>query len=101
MNTRHTWMLGLAALGLALATSAQANPQGRYERNGLDGSFMLAKRDSRDDVREEPRTSDKDARSSKREAERDEPPGYGYGYERRQQHDKPERKDDTPRQPRR
>ncbi len=101
MNTRHTWMLGLAALGLALATSAQANPDGRYNPDGMNESFMVAKRDSRDDVREEPLTSNKDARSSKREAERDEPPGYGYGYERRQQQDKPDRKDNTPRQPRR
>ena len=95
MNTRHTWMLGLAALGLALAAPAQANP------DGLDESFMVAAHDTRDRVRQEPRNENKDTRSSnKREAERNEPQGYGYGYERRQQQDQPDNKGNAPRQPR-
>jgi hypothetical protein len=96
MNTPYTWMLGLAALGLALAAPVQANP------DGLDGSFMVARRDTRDDVRQDPRAESKDTRSSnKREAGRDEPPGYGYGYERRQQQDQAGNKGNAPRQPRR
>ncbi|MGA9163865.1 MAG: hypothetical protein WBZ31_05360 [Thiobacillus sp.] len=96
MNTPYTWMLGLAALGLALATPAQANP------DGLDGSFMVARRDTRDDVRQDPRAAEnKGARSpGKREAGRDEPSSYGYGYERRQQQDQPGNKGNAPRQPR-
>ena len=95
MNTRDTWMLGLAVLGLALAAPAQANP------NGLDGSFMVAARDSRDDARQEPRNENKDTRNSKRDTRRDEPSSYGYGYERRQQQDQqPDNKGNAPRQPR-
>ena len=94
MTTRNTWMLGLAALGLALAAPAQANP------DGLDGSFMVAARDTRDDARQEPRTENKDTRNSKRDTRRDEPSSYGYGYERRQQQDQPDNKGNAPRQPR-
>lgn len=95
MNTRHIAMLGLAALGLALAVPAQANP------NGLDGAFMLAQRDSRDEARQYPRADSRDSRNSRREAERDQPAGYGYGYERRQQQDQADDKDREPRRPRR
>lgn len=95
MNTRHIAMLGLTALGLALAVPAQANP------HGLDGSFMLAQRDSRDEARQDPRGGNRDTRNSRREAERNEPAGYGYGYERRQQQDQADGKDREPRPPRR
>lgn len=95
MNTRHTGMLGLIALGLALAAPAQANP------DGLDGSYMVAQRDTRKESRQDPRAESKDTRNSKREAERNEPSGYGYGYERRQQHDQADDKSREPRQPRR
>lgn len=95
MNTHQIGMLGLTVLGLALAVPAQANP------HGLDGSFMVAQRDSRNDARQDPRADDRDARNSKREAERNEPAGYGYGYERRQQQDQAGGKDREPRPPRR
>ena len=95
MNIRHIAMLGLTALGLALAVPAQANP------NGLDGAFMLAQRDSRDEARQDPRTDNRDSRNSRREAERNERAGYGYGYERRQQQDQADGKDREPRPPRR
>ena len=78
MNTRQTWIFGLAALGLALAVPVQAAP------DFMDGAFIVAKRDRADEVRPDPRDARKDDRASKREA-RDEPQGYGYGYERRQQ----------------
>jgi len=95
LNTRYAWMAGVAALGLALATPAQANPE------GLDGSFRLAARDARDDVRQDQRNDKQDTRSSnKREAGRNEPQGYGYGYERRQQQDQGDSKDRSSRQPR-
>ena len=97
MNTRHIAMLGLTALGLALSVPAQASP------NGLDGSFMLAQRDNRDEARQDPRADNRDIRNSRREAERNERAGYGYGYERRQQQDQGQAdgKDREPRQPRR
>ena len=80
INTRHTWIFGLAALGLAIAAPVQATP------DFMDGAFMVAKRDQRDEARQDQRDTRKDERRpSRREAERDEPRGYGYGYERRQQ----------------
>ncbi len=78
MNTRQLWMFGLAALGLAITVPVQAAP------DFMDGAFIVAKRDRADEVRPDPRDARKDDRASKREA-RDEPQGYGYGYERRQQ----------------
>jgi hypothetical protein len=81
MNTRHTWIFGLATLGLALAAPVQAAP------DFMEGAFIVAKRDRADDVREDRRDARKDdRRAARREAEREEPRGYGYGYERRQQH---------------
>jgi len=78
MNTRKTWIFGLAALGLALAAPVQAAP------DFMDGAFIVAKRDRADEARQDPRDARRDdRRASKREA-RDEPQGYGYGYERRQ-----------------
>lgn len=99
MNGRHIWIVGLTALGWMLAAPAQANP------HDPDGSFMVAKYDSRDDVRPDQRDENKERRGgSKHKAERDDPSGYGYGYERRQQQDQggsKDRKDRSSRQPRR
>ena len=80
MNARHIGILGLAALGLAMAAPVQAAP------DFMDGAFVVAKRDRVDEVRPDPRDDRRDTRrDSRREAEREEPHGYGYGYERRQQ----------------
>ena len=80
MNTRQTWIFGLAALGLAVAAPVHAAP------DFMDGAFIVAKRDRGDEVRQDPRDARKDdRRGAKRGAERDDPQGYGYGYERRQQ----------------
>lgn len=80
MNTRHRGWIGLAALGLALAGPVHAAP------DYLDGAFIVAKRERGEDVRPAPRGDRRDAPRDRREAEREEPRGYGYGYERRQQH---------------
>ena len=98
MNVRHTWIVGLSALGWMLIAPAQANP------HDPEGVFMVAKRDSRDEVRPDQRDENRERRGGKHEAERDDPSGYGYGYERRQQQDRPDgedRKDRSSRQPRR
>jgi hypothetical protein len=86
MNTQKTWIFGLAALGLALAAPVQAAP------DFMDDAFMVAKNDRGGEVRQEPRAPRKDVppegdkrRATKRETVREEPQGYGYGYERRQQ----------------
>jgi hypothetical protein len=85
MNKRHTAIFGLAALGLALAAPVQAAP------NFMDDAFIVAQRDRGDELRQDPRDARRDAQSerekrrAKRAAERDEPDGYGYGYERRHQ----------------
>lgn len=87
MNTRHRWIFGWAALGLALASQAQAAPE------FPESAFMVASNDRGDEVRPDPRDARKaerpveegKRRASRREARRDEPQGYGYGYERRTQ----------------
>ncbi|MGE5732802.1 MAG: hypothetical protein ACM37U_12720 [Gemmatimonas sp.] len=80
MNTWHIGILGLAALGLAMAAPVQAAP------DFMEGAFIVAKRDRVDEVRPDPGDDRRDTRrDSRREAEREEPHGYGYGYERRQQ----------------
>ncbi|HBU30085.1 MAG: hypothetical protein A2X71_01125 [Thiobacillus sp. GWE1_62_9] len=80
MNTRKTWIFGMAALGLALAAPVHAAP------DFIDGAFMVAKRERADEVRPDPRDARRDdRRANRRDAEREEPRGYGYGYERRQQ----------------
>ena len=80
MNKRQLWIFGLATLGLALAGPVQAAP------DYMDGAFIVAKRDQPDEVRPDQNAARKDKRrAAKREAEREEPQGYGYGYERRQQ----------------
>lgn len=94
MSTRYTWMLGLSVVGLALTAPVQASTDGR------DGSFMLARNDTSDSVRQEPRDEKKAPRSKQPEAERTDPAGYGYGYERRQHQDQADSKDRPPRQPR-
>jgi hypothetical protein len=83
-TTRHIGILGLAALGLAVAAPVQAAP------NFMEGAFIVAKRDRSDEVRQDQRDvrgDDRRAtrRETEREVERNEPQGYGYGYERRQQ----------------
>lgn len=83
MNTRHIAIFGMAALGLTLAIPAQAAPR------HLEGAFVVAKRESRDQVRQDPRDARGDARRDRRrDAEQEEPRGYGYGYERRQEQDR-------------
>ena len=79
MKTRHGGWIGLAALGLALAGPVHAAP------DYLDGAFIVAKRDRGEDIRQAPRDDRKETRRDRREAEREEARGYGYGYERRQQ----------------
>ena len=86
MNTRQIWIFGLTALGLVMAAPVQAAP------DFMDGAFIVVKNDRGDEVRQDQREPRKDAppkgdksRASKREAVREEPQGYGYGYERRQQ----------------
>lgn len=81
MDTRQTWIIGLAALGLAMASPVHAAP------DYMDGAFVVAKRDRGDEARPDRRDAHKpdQRRATRREAERNEPPGYGYGYERRQQ----------------
>jgi hypothetical protein len=91
MNTRHTAIFGLAVLGLALAAPVQAAP------DFMDDAFVVAQRDRGDEFRQDRRDARRDAqsegdkqRASRRAAERDEPEGYGYGYERRHQQQGPE-----------
>ena len=84
VNTRHIGILGLAALGLAVAAPVQA------AADFMEGAFIVAKRDRSDEVRQDQRDvrgDDRRAtrRETEREVERNEPQGYGYGYERRQQ----------------
>ena len=89
MNTRHTWIVGLAALGLALAAPVQAAP------DLMDGAFIVAKRDRGDEVRPDRRDARKDERrAAGHEAETEEPQGYGYGYERRRQKQQRQRPED-------
>ena len=80
MNARQLGMFGLAALGLALAAPVHAAP------DFMDDAFIVAKRDRADEARQDQRDARKDERrATRREAGREEPQGYGYGYERRQQ----------------
>jgi hypothetical protein len=78
--TRKSWVIGVAALGLAVAIPAQAAP------DFMDGAFIVAKQDRGEETRTDQRDAGKgERRASKRKADRDEPESYGYGYERRQQ----------------
>ncbi|HMM47045.1 MAG TPA: hypothetical protein PKC12_03595 [Thiobacillaceae bacterium] len=86
-------LLGVAALGLAFAIPAHAAP------GYPEGAFIVAKREARDEARQNPRDTRGDARRDRRgEAGSEESRGYGYGYERRQQKD---RDDDERRRDRR
>ncbi len=76
MNARNNLILGAAVLGLALAAPVQAAP------DFIEGSFIVAKRDQPDESRQDKRETRK---VDRRDARRETPPGYGYGYERRQQ----------------
>lgn len=87
-SLRSAVLFGLAALGLALTTPVQAGP------NRMDDAFIVARRDHGNDVRQDRRDVRRDEhsdeyrrRAPKREAEYEEPEGYGYGYERRHQED--------------
>ncbi len=80
MNARNNLILGAAVFGLALAAPVQAAP------DFIDGSFIVAKRDQPDEARQDKRNARKgDRRDARHEAGHETPPGYGYGYERRQQ----------------
>ena len=83
MTTRYNWIFALAGLGLAIAAPVQAAP------DFMDGVIIVAQRDRADEVRQDQRDSRRDERrDERRDARRDrgdEPQGYGYGYERRQQ----------------
>lgn len=92
MTARKTWMFGLAALGLTIATPIQASPD-----VFADPVWLVAKREADRETRRDARESRKDERRDiRRETEREGPEGYGYGYERRQQyrHDGDERRRD-------
>lgn len=80
MNARNNLILGAAVLGLALAAPVQAAP------DFMEGSFIVAKRDQPDEARQDKHDTRKgDRRDARHENGRETPPGYGYGYERRQQ----------------
>ncbi len=81
MKTRRTLLLGLTGLGCVLALPVYAAPA--Y----LDDSFSVARNDKRYDPRANDVEADKlrQKRKPSRKTEAgQEPPGYGYGYERRQ-----------------
>lgn len=80
MNTRKSWIFGLAGIGLACAAPVHASPDFH-----VDDVFLVAKREADREVRRDERDPRRDDRRAiRREAERAEPDGYGYGYERRQ-----------------
>ena len=83
MIKRTTGLLALATLGLFLAAPVHATSQ------FIDERMVIAKRDRADDPRRESREDVRDLRDDRtpvrRDADRDAPPRYGYGYERRQQ----------------
>lgn len=95
INTRHIGILGLVALGAAVAAPVQAAP------NFPEGAFIVARNDRSGEARQDQRDDRRDSRrASQQEAGRDtrseEPQGYGYGYERRQQQ-RDEEENDRPR----
>lgn len=82
--TRRNCIVGLAGLGLMIAIPVQAAP------NFMDDVIIVAKRDRADESRQvqpDQRATRRDERRGdvRRKDARDEPEGYGYGYERRQQ----------------
>ncbi len=85
MKTRMNWMAGVAAIGvtsIGLGMIAPVHAASVF----FDSNVMVAQRDRVDESRQDPRADRKDSRPApKREYKREEAPGYGYGYERRQQ----------------
>lgn len=79
MTARRTTLLALAALGLAVGAPVHA----RHDFSA--DPFVVAQRDRDEDVRRDRREDRRDVRRDRRDAEPEEPRGYGYGYERRQQ----------------
>lgn len=98
MKTRQTLLFGLAGLGFVLAGQAQAlgnrdmeevTSSKLFAAENRQGSFVVARRDE-SEMRFQPKRDPREAKpvrqQSSREAEHPaESPGYGYGYERRQQ----------------
>jgi hypothetical protein len=79
MNLRYTLMLGIATTGLMLALPSHADSW------RVDDAAMIAQRNVDDGARRGRQEQDRDERRpSWRDAERDDPQGFGYGYERRQ-----------------
>lgn len=85
MNARQLGLIGLAALGLALAAPVHAAP------DFMESAFIVVQRDRSDrtDARRHDRRDTRDTRDTRQDDRRDvgreESRGYGYGYERRQQ----------------
>jgi hypothetical protein len=79
MKTRITLLIGIAGMSLMVALPAQAAP------DYVDSAYMIAQRNIDDGARRSRQEADQDGRKSyRRDAERDDPDGFGYGYERRQ-----------------
>jgi hypothetical protein len=78
MNTRHTLLLGLTAIGFVVALPAQANFDGHDDFRGA-GWLQVSHDDRRDDR--------SNAAQPGQRRPHDEREGYGYGYERRRQQD--------------
>jgi hypothetical protein len=78
MKTRITMMIGIAGMGLMMALPAQAAP------DYVDSAYMIAQRNIDDGARRSRQDEGRDERKSyRRDAERDDQEGFGYGYERR------------------
>ncbi len=112
IKTRHTLLLGLAGLGFVLAIPAhaaltsnidfQSAAVAPFNSEVREGGFVLARQDDNDsasatrrDSREEPRVKSNKKQQTREVDRASESPGYGYGYERRQQQSAP--RDETER----
>ncbi len=90
MNRRQALLLGFAGLGFVLAWPAHAAFD--YREDGLvrvrqdDGEGRAA---ARREQRDERRAKGDQKRQAREAARYNEPDGYGYGYERRQQEHAP------------
>jgi hypothetical protein len=79
MKTRLTLMTGIAGMSLMMALPAQAAP------DYVDSGYMIAQRNIDDGARRNRQDQGRDERKSYwRDGEREDPEGFGYGYERRQ-----------------
>lgn len=79
MKTRITLMIGIAGMSLMMALPAQAAP------DYVDSAYMIAQRNIDDGAPRGRQNEGRDERKSYwRDGERDDPAGFGYGYERRQ-----------------